>query len=562
MNYNGITFLIFLILISINLSISSFCGTDDLGINPLYIKEIKNNNTKRKTDSSYTPIKIKIDYTSLERDSLVSSETLEKIKENIDATVLEYEKFLKVQHSQFNLYISDENFKKHCPTNIIDPSWRSFYDDYDLIIFPRFNSSFSQNILASAAACLFDEGNHRPLAGIISLNPQAEINKRNIDLYMKRIFFHEFTHILIFHPTLLNKLGFITNINSISYINSPKVVEKAKQHFNCEDINGIPLENQGASASRGMHWESRYMLGDYMISTDYLDFTISDITLALFEDSGFYQVDYYSGGLFKFGKNKGCKFFREKCIVNEKTEFSDEFCTNYNQETCSNAKINKAECELNNYAEIPNDMQYFSNPYQGGFIEADYCPVATIHYELTISDYFTNNCKVGQTSSSNYGEKIGDNSFCFVSSLVPSSYSSSNSKAICYEVECDKINKKIKVKIGSSTVTCPTSGGILNNPSGLKGSIECPKYVQICDFESNNMCNDPFDCLSKQSKTDPDSYGDSYDYFDDNDNDGDDDDEGNDSNGNNSYPIKIRRSSSENLKYNCIILFLLIFLFA
>ena len=54
------------------------------------------------------------------------------------------------------------------------------------------------------------------------------------------------------------------------------------------------------------------MLSDYIIYTDYLDLVISDITLALFEDSGFYKVNYYSGGLFKFGKNKGCSFFHNK----------------------------------------------------------------------------------------------------------------------------------------------------------------------------------------------------------------------------------------------------------
>ena len=40
------------------------------------------------------------------------------------------------------------------------------------------------------------------------------------------------------------------------------------------------------------------MLGDYMISSDYIEIIISDITLAYFEDTGFYKVNYYTGGLF------------------------------------------------------------------------------------------------------------------------------------------------------------------------------------------------------------------------------------------------------------------------
>ena len=111
------------------------------------------------------------------------------------------------------------------------------------------------------------------------------------------------------------------------YGNSPKVLNKARQHFNCASLIGVPLEDQGETGSVGSHWEARYMLSYYMISTEYFDTTISDITLALFEDSGYYQVNYYSGGLFKFGKNEGCNFFNKKCIINGVTSFPNEFCT-------------------------------------------------------------------------------------------------------------------------------------------------------------------------------------------------------------------------------------------
>ena len=63
-----------------------------------------------------------------------------------------------------------------------------------------------------------------------------------------------------------------------------------------------------------------------MISTDYDEFVISDITLALFQDSGWYKVNYYSGGLFRFGKDQGCSFLEEKCINNGTITFDKEFC--------------------------------------------------------------------------------------------------------------------------------------------------------------------------------------------------------------------------------------------
>ena len=126
---------------------------------------------------------------------------------------------------------------------------------------------------------------------------------------MKNILLHEITHVLVFSPYIFENLHLNRTINGMSYIISKNVVTQAQKHFDCNSLIGVPLEDQGGTGSAGAHWESRYMLGDYMVSTDFPDSAISDITLALFEDSGFYKVNYYSGGLFKFGKGAGCRFF-------------------------------------------------------------------------------------------------------------------------------------------------------------------------------------------------------------------------------------------------------------
>ena len=41
------------------------------------------------------------------------------------------------------------------------------------------------------------------------------------------------------------------------------------------------------------------MLGDYMISFDYYDKTLSDLTLVLFDDSGLYNVKNLYGKYYK-----------------------------------------------------------------------------------------------------------------------------------------------------------------------------------------------------------------------------------------------------------------------
>ena len=62
----------------------------------------------------------------------------------------------------------------------------------------------------------------------------------------------------------------------------------------------------------------------------------------------------------------------------------------------------------------------------------------------------------------------------------------------------------------------------MENPSGFNGKIECPKYIDICSAENNNMCNDLFDCLNKKSKVDQDTYMYSGDEDNDNDNNNED----------------------------------------
>ena len=74
----------------------------------------------------------------------------------------------------------------------------------------------------------------------------------------------------------------------------------------------------------------------------------------------------------------------------------------------------------------------------------------------------------------------------------------------------EKKKIKIIVKIGSKRVICPSNGGS-QTLNGFKGSIECPKYNDICSFNDNIMCNEMFNCLKVLSKNDFDelSY---YDY--------------------------------------------------
>ena len=249
-----------------------------------------------------------------------------------------------------------------------------------------------------------------------------------------------------------------------------------------------------------------------MIATDYPEIVISDITLAVFEDSGFYKVNYYTGGLFRFGKGEGCGFFEKKCIENKKSNFDNEFCTKSQDPFCTSGHLSKGNCYIVKYNDnLEKHYQYFSDPNIGGYPPADYCPISFDNLYDKTDSYFVTNCKLGRqnTIQSDYGEVIGENSICVESSLVPeSSKLNKIFRSICYHSTCDKGNKRVILTIGSHNVVCPKEGGLLENPYGFKGKIICPDYNSICT--SNEWCNEPIDCIEKKIVADESSYN--YDY--------------------------------------------------
>ena len=140
----------------------------------------------------------------------------------------------------------------------------------------------------------------------------------------------------------------------------------------------------------------------------------------------------------------------------------------------------------------------------------DYCPVP---YEFhPLNNYFPNRCQIGtSTLSKEYQEKIGDNSFCFMSSLLFGTSSKEISEIpIYYEIECDSKNKSLLVILGSEKKKCPKEGGIINNPSGFKGSIDCPKNSEMCNIDNKLVCNDIYSCFNVYAKKDNFDYKVSY----------------------------------------------------
>ena len=488
------------------------CGAND--IKDIKINKVSQPTNKRRLTTFYTPIKIKLDYSYLDSQQNSDETRITKIKKVLDNTLTYFEKLLSVLHTDFSY--QPTHFKNYCKIPVFGSDYNTWGYDNDLVIIPYFSDTLQSSVLAAATACVAISETMEPKMGVIMINPNLDFSYTNSERFLTMLFLHEISHVLIFHQAFFFSLNMISeqqkNGETIYYIKTPTVLEKAKLHYNCNSISGIPLENYGGAGSAGSHWESRYLLGDYMIATDYPEIVISDISLAVFEDSGLYKVNYYTGGLFRFGKGEGCNFLEEKCITDGSTLFANEFCIKTQEPFCTSGHLSKGHCYMAQYSsDLSSYYRYFKNAKIGGYAPADYCPISFDNLYDKTNYYFPTNCKYGKTSMTHpdYGEKVGDNSVCVESSLVPSwSQQGETYRSICYEIKCDKDSKTIYVFINGNTVQCPMSGGLIENPSGFRGKIICPDYNSVCTSEV--WCNDPLDCINKGVEADKDSYYYSY----------------------------------------------------
>jgi hypothetical protein len=321
------------------------------------------------------------------------------------------------------------------------------------------------------------------------------------------------------------------------FLITPNVLEVGRKHFECSSMDGVELEHFGGTGSAFSHWSKRILNTEYMIADSYGENFISNFTLALLEDSGWYKVDFSKSETLPWGRKRGCEFLQEKCIMKKKkknsfftlslsagseknskssnssyegvisalsnvydSNYKEEFCTSFEEEKCSISHTFRAVCTISKFPKsLPKEYQYFDNPNIGGLVSfGDYCPYP-IEWFDPISITPVGSCRNGLALRSEIGEKICENCRCFHSSLVKEKFYKKNSedlkkgknvkykhldetRAACYESRC-RIDKRGKPELiiimDDVEIKCPRGGAILS-VDNYNGFIECPKAEKIC----------------------------------------------------------------------------------
>jgi len=517
----------------------------------LTIKNTTNSTSIRKLQES-REIDIVVDTSILEGMLTWTQEGLEeteRIKKAIIIAQNNIKKLIKIKTNtnSINILQHVEKFDGPQQQKTINDNYKNNPNiPGDLIIFVGADPADPMSQFAKLKK-IHTDSDGRVLIGYIIINYMYDKKDAYIEdehrIYLYScIFMHLFIHFLGFDKDILLSKNLlyektITNRTKTGnfikkyYVKHKKIIDFAQKYFDCS-VDGIEFSREDEKEDLpNSHWEARFLLGDIMTPDFYYpEQVISEFTLILLDLLGWYEINYYTGGLMKYGKGLGCNFINKDCIENNDILFPNVFCE-HSYGTCSSGRQSRSFCGNTQTIEDKDLLYYRRNTYSKGYgmKMVDYCPVSIENINTNyLNYYFIGSCNKGNNNygnglyfndneyTHNYGEfkdafkeTIWENSFCALSSIIQKNDKNSNidlyNKLIrptCYEMSCSE--KSLTIQIGSEYIVCPRYGGLVKVGGDntiyteYKGYVFCPDYNLICT--GTVMCNNIFDCIEKKSE--------------------------------------------------------------
>ncbi|GET86491.1 GP63, leishmanolysin [Leishmania tarentolae] len=330
----------------------------------------------------------------------------------------------------------------------------------------------------------------RPAVGVINV-PAVNIASR-YDQAITRAVAHEMAHALGFSGTLFEIAGILHNKSAVRgkpfkvpVINSSTVVAKAREQYGCKNLDYLEMEDQGDAASAGSHIKMRNAQDELMAAAPGAGYYTA-LTMAIFQDLGFYQVDFSKAEVMPWGKDAGCAFLSEKCMENGVTKWPAMFCNDTgNTVRCRTNRLSFGRCTImHSAAPLPPYWQYFTDKHmRGSSAYMDYCPVV-----LPFS-----NGACAQTALNQSSAVIAFNVFSDAARCIDGAFSFQNpqgsrssASAMCANVRCDPAKRTYSVQVHGSSgyVNCTPGARVelssVSDAFEQGGYITCPPYVEVC----------------------------------------------------------------------------------
>ena len=273
----------------------------------------------------------------------------------------------------------------------------------------------------------------------------------------------------------------------VARIVTPRVAEAAQAFFGCPSLAGAELENQDTTSCfiQGSHWESRMFATELMSPFSTANAKLSPLTLAVFEDSSWYGVNWTAADGWRYGdwgKGQGCTFATQKCsLANEGSPRHFWMAAAASADVCTNdmAALGYSSSLATYGSALPTQYQYFASPTTGSSSSfADYCP--------SISGYSNGACGTSANTRANaalFGEVYAAGSLCFNHSLLKAGYSPLRSfTSNCMKAPvcaADGLSYVITLQDGTVAPACSAAGQVVA-VAGYTGRLECRAPAQVC----------------------------------------------------------------------------------
>lgn len=490
------------------------------------------------------PIRIFVEYQKL---SSLSPEHQARLHDTVTATVKVLQKYIKVKrpvsgrllapalcdqrfvnsNNCFSFYPDFQNKnggRKMCGNAEVNPNHIARYTSYtnpdqreeifpggtgevaDMYLYVTVgeDSRCSSNVVGWALSCLFEPTTGRPILANANFCHKEFTSDTMTVSKGVAVLIHEITHALGFTDGLYDKfiddncqpmtgrvLQNITNPygQRVSHVVTPRVRQAVQEQFGCQSAAGAALENGGSDGSVNSHWEYSLFMGELMVSTEKFSSyaapaTMSKLTLALMEDTGWYVANYDAAGFLDWGYQAGCGFLQESCSdYISKNPKQPWFC---NTEEVETVKAGGLVCSPDFKAQVATCDT--SSSFGDG------CPMKAAHRHLQTclvpgADPYPQKERFGWTSGAT--SRCSPITFPMITRNTDGTTSQVGSDqaakgAACYEMSCNDQDQLFITVLGQR-VACPT--GSIQNLAALpafatvfsRGSIGvCPDNQHVC----------------------------------------------------------------------------------
>lgn len=227
---------------------------------------------------------------------------------------------------------------------------------------------------------------------------------------------------------------------------------------------------------------------------------ISDVTFAVFEDSGWFDVHYQVGSPECFvdpswcvdeddgkrqprfellwGADRGCSFVTGSC-AGPAWRKPGYFCEDFTDKpACTLGRLEVGHCTARLHEQVlPPQFRYFEDSTRGGLESEDYCPVVAAYSNYDCTWENPQYAEFIRKSERDHGEKRGENSRCFLRSLYNGSDVAEESPG-CYPHRCLSPTR-LQLFVANSWHACDEEDDTITVP-GWTGSLRCAPASELC----------------------------------------------------------------------------------